>query len=1638
MQSGADYQNRVAAWLATKMLAERDACPIAPSGTVVYLRSETREAIDDLLVATDQDNFGFIQAKRRLTTSKQPKSELASVFSQCIRQFLHPNEPELRPWSRILRPDRDKFLLVTSSDTSEQLRKDLATVLERIATLAPQQVLEDAAQTKKEKSALRIAIGHVEREWKTETGNNPTPDQTKAILSLLRIVTLDVEDGDVHERESIGDLRAHVLEDSSQEHLAWTSVVAACKRTAILRSGINLSQLRNTLRGDHIRLQHELAYRSDISKLQKHTTDALNLLNENAEIKLPSRNIKVSREIVSELAPIKPLPSFVIVGPPGAGKSGVLHDLACNLRDAGNDVVCLAVDRLELLSAARLRDEVGLSSHLIDVLKHWDGDNQGYLIIDAFDAARGETAAGTLLDLIQQAQSTSRWRVIIAVRKYDLRYSARLRKLFPNAGVFAFVQTHIDNEFARVSHIKVDAFTADEFNQCCSRWDALDQLRTVAPPKLQELLHTPFNLRLAAELLDSGTAPSDFAGLHGQTGLLKAYWQIRVEYSPGSGLRERVLRQAVASMVSTRRLRTERQVLTESAQALEELLKSNVLSEWQASSAAQPTRQLVSFSHNVLFDFAAEQIYLPYESDAFVSLLVSNPDLAIVLRPSLHMRLRLFWDTDRGGFWALTFQLCATNNLSPLIQSVPLAVVAEGASKHQDVAPLSRELMNLTGSLHKSASIAYRHLVGILISERPENLPNLGRSAGPWSALAADATLHTQFEQIVSSLNWIETSFGSWHARTPQQAHDIGLVARRILTFAWAEQNRNSALVTAGIRAVCKTIESDVTASVALLRKAFQLDHLQKYGHEELQWIVRSASSILEFDASFVADLYKAAFSWREEAQDETALGSTSRLIGFKSNKRQDYQQALWELGQQFQKLLETDVSLATDVIVTVVSHHSIYEHGSTGQTEVFELDGIPSGLKTDYSAIWGNHYGDFGSEPISMLHSYFKYLDEQILSKGAPLPREILEILVGQGTVGVLWRQTLELALKHDALRYQLRSAAWTKPLLVGYDTEKLMFRFVQAVYPTLSNAERAQAEDAIMDIPIRIKGSTFGPETRDRYLGAVEGHPLQTIRAKRQQTRLRNAKLLRLNAPEEFQMMGGAMPPPPPEVLYGWRGVDTQSPANKRLIELQRPLREFSGKHMNVNQVPTLEDAAELLPDMEEMWCALDDGGPSLPHQDVLHESFALLIQAASKIAQVPNLNQQQKLADFVERTVLTGSTTLWPEVDEEQNAKFDAQGGWGSPSGRVEAAEGVMYLITEQRETRLLEHPTFQRLLNDPSALVRSRISSSVLRLYEHERDAMWKLIERFAHDKSVQVRKSVVIALSELARPQPERALRLMSEILERADVSQEGTDDLRRLAVQYLTQYYVWRGDKTAKESVLKLASGLPKTKAEASNMTFPLRHGMMARETDERTEEEALAVRERAVHVFTLLIDQTTSILKPLLQTLSEKRDLYGADQALFRDMVAMALNLSRELYFAVGAFQENRPNAAPKVETPEQVWLYQAIGERWDKLAAIGEAQIAHSLTQSLEMFVPNDPETIFLRIGAILRASKAWGYHYEQMGFDLVLRIFTTYLAEHPEIFQGNPECLRIMRETLELFINVGWVAAHRLAYRLDDLFR
>jgi len=225
MQGGARYQNQVTAWLAAKMLAERPAAPIIPRGKLTYLAAESGEAVDDVLAGTDQGNFAFVQAKRRLSLSTREGSDLEGVVNQAVRQIAAAVEPDKRPWSRTLNPSSDRLLLVTSSDSPATIRTHLRSVLQRMDGLHPEQTVMDAAKNQGEKDALTDLIALIDREWAKATGAAPTPEEQKVFLKLFDVEVLDPEDGEIHEREAKTDLAASVLEDASHEHLAWTSLV---------------------------------------------------------------------------------------------------------------------------------------------------------------------------------------------------------------------------------------------------------------------------------------------------------------------------------------------------------------------------------------------------------------------------------------------------------------------------------------------------------------------------------------------------------------------------------------------------------------------------------------------------------------------------------------------------------------------------------------------------------------------------------------------------------------------------------------------------------------------------------------------------------------------------------------------------------------------------------------------------------------------------------------------------------------------------------------------------------------------------------------------------------------------------------------------------------------------------------------------------------------------------------------------------------------------------------------------------------------------------------------------------------------------------------------------------------------------
>src|SRR5689334_22331899 len=127
---GFDFQNRVAAWFGVRILADVAAAPPwgLPAGTTFeWLRCETEQPIDDLLVGTRDGGLIFCQVKRTVSLSSAADSELFGVIEQFIDQYHVSQRYQVgsRPWDRPLDPARDQMVLVCGPTSSGPVKRDL-------------------------------------------------------------------------------------------------------------------------------------------------------------------------------------------------------------------------------------------------------------------------------------------------------------------------------------------------------------------------------------------------------------------------------------------------------------------------------------------------------------------------------------------------------------------------------------------------------------------------------------------------------------------------------------------------------------------------------------------------------------------------------------------------------------------------------------------------------------------------------------------------------------------------------------------------------------------------------------------------------------------------------------------------------------------------------------------------------------------------------------------------------------------------------------------------------------------------------------------------------------------------------------------------------------------------------------------------------------------------------------------------------------------------------------------------------------------------------------------------------------------------------------------------------------------------
>jgi len=214
------------------MLSSRSLLPGLPEAEeITSIAFETSDPVDDFRVELSDKSIIYFQAKRSLSFSSLPTSELYDALRQCIRQFI--KSPG----------NHDLLVLAVSPDASSRVREVLPELLDRYrqhqdgpdTTTLNKTQEETLTQFRDLISALLSAEGHPA--W--------SPDTFASFARSLNVFTFDIDTSGSH--EVVAQL---LLEPLSKypSSLLWTKLISLALDASKKRRRFDRGGLRTTLK----------------------------------------------------------------------------------------------------------------------------------------------------------------------------------------------------------------------------------------------------------------------------------------------------------------------------------------------------------------------------------------------------------------------------------------------------------------------------------------------------------------------------------------------------------------------------------------------------------------------------------------------------------------------------------------------------------------------------------------------------------------------------------------------------------------------------------------------------------------------------------------------------------------------------------------------------------------------------------------------------------------------------------------------------------------------------------------------------------------------------------------------------------------------------------------------------------------------------------------------------------------------------------------------------------------------------------------------------------------------------------------------------------------------------------------------
>ncbi|EGG76129.1 hypothetical protein SXCC_03489 [Gluconacetobacter sp. SXCC-1] len=1047
-EAGMAFQAAVATWFAVHILAR---IPVGGRFNVnnqalpVTIRLETGTGLDDIEVTQSDGGALHVQNKTSATLATGEQAPLTKTGAQLAEWIADAKAAGGAP-----DPTSNAAVLAVRSDAARTL-DDLEAGC-RAFDLGGDWAVTKGGRNGAQRRALDALETIVTKAWTAVRKVAPTADDLTDMARTFHVARFSMDEGDTDWREASTLLGRHLYGSDAAGEAPLRDLRGIMRE--LIGNGAPANRdglLRALRRRGHIDVGAP-RYDEDIGRLRSVTAAELDRLAVHGELPLAG-GITITRESDAPMVTAIKGGSLLVVGEPGAGKTGTLVHAAKSLIAEGALVIFLSVDRFPGVAiAADLNSELRLGHDLVEILSAMPGSQPRYLIIDALDAARGGLSEGVFTTLIERTMTelAEDWTVVASIRTFDLRNGRRYRAAF--AGTPAN-DAHADATLGTIRHFSVSRLTDGEVAAAGTASAELTELLASASEALAELLRNVFNLSLAAELLADGADPAGFAGIATQSGLIDTYEDRRM---PTTGMTQAAA-EAVTAMVASRRLAV-RKVDVRHVD-VDQIIQAGVLAA---------TGDLVSFSHHVLFDHVAGRFYLAWhDPDRLIAQLDGDTSTALQLAPALRFAIERIWSIDAPGrpqSWKLVCDIFSATKVDPVLGNVALRTLSNNVTEVGDLAGLI-DRVAATPNDSSLASLVNRlsRFVSMEIEATRSVTPEC---AIAWTTLSEKLMRTDRLPLIDPARVLMHALFEHGDFTDAVLLGIFGRAARAMLGFAWSHSPPLQAISVSAIRFVGKSFASDIAASRALLERVLRDPHFSQHADREAPWLTEQIMPIAAAEPTFAAEVYRSIYGQMITDTATSALGGAlSRIMPLSSNRRQDYEHSRWHLGKSLGDFLAISPEHGTRAVIdAVIGKGKIEGYSEPDEPVVIDLGSEKiefRGRDLEFNA-WDEEDEDASGREDDLLANFVKFLRGSNVNE---FSKSVAAASRDYATASV-WTRILGVASERVGEIGDLIWPVMVKPdLLENIDTLRDAVRFVAAAWPSRTSEERKYFETMAVD---------------------------------------------------------------------------------------------------------------------------------------------------------------------------------------------------------------------------------------------------------------------------------------------------------------------------------------------------------------------------------------------------------------------------------------------------------------------------------------------------------------------------------------------------------------------------------------------